>query len=583
MQDDLSVLAEEIAYLASSVTEIGELYAGIEQKLAERLPFDRMSLAVVARDAQSYMHVYTSGEPISGCGVGDLVTRTDSIIWRVLDQQQPVAMNIDSERGGFRSLLAIPIVSSGTLVASLNLRCRARGAYGPEHTALARLFADALAAPLTYLPLCAGLVNKAAHADVIAEIGRVISSSSEISEVYEQFASLVGNVIEFDRLSISSVEPGSDTLRVLHVGGLELAGRSQGGTRSLKGTLVDASIAVGKAVSIDRDTLRSEWPGATDLKSAGLESILAAPLLMEGRPVGALLIARADPTGFSNNDLLLADRISAQIAGVVAAEIRRNELANEQARRHAAGAENLELVGAARAHSEFLTTVSHELLTPVTIISSLTSSLSRRIPDDSSGRSQEILGKVRSATDRLKDVVESLLDISTLESGTAHIDQVQIDLHPALEELVENTRARAATGGSCFAGEISIRPMIVLGNHTRLIQAISNVLDNAFLYSPKDGVISLVARTDEGRLSIEVCNNGSTLSEFDLRRVSEPFYRADNLASRSMPGVGVGLAISKAIVELHDGSLEIYHEGDNEVRVSILLPLASDDQEEPLT
>ena len=369
MPDDLSVLAEEIAYLASSVTEIGELYAGIEQKLAERLPFDRMSLAVVARDAQSYMHVYTSGEPISGWRVGDLVTRTDSIIWRVLDQQQPVVMNIDSERGGFRSLLAIPIVSSGTLVASLNLRCRARGAYGPEHTALARLFADALAAPLTYLPLCAGLVNKAAHADVIAEIGRVISSSSEISEVYEQFASLVGNVIEFDRLSISSVEPGSDTLRVLHVGGLELAGRSQGGTRSLKGTLVDASIAVGKAVSIDRDTLRSEWPGATDLKSAGLESILAAPLLLEGRPVGALLIARADPTGFSNNDLLLADRISAQIAGVVAAEIRRNELANEQARRHAAGAENLELVGAARAHSEFLTTVSHELLTPVTIIS----------------------------------------------------------------------------------------------------------------------------------------------------------------------------------------------------------------------
>ena len=560
MPDDLSVLAEEIAYLASSVTEIGELYAGIEQKLAERLPFDRMSLAVVARDAQSYMHVYTSGEPISGWRVGDLVTRTDSIIWRVLDQQQPVAMNIDSERGGFRSLLAIPIVSSGTLVASLNLRCRARGAYGPEHTALARLFADALAAPLTYLPLCAGLVNKAAHADVIAEIGRVISSSSEISEVYEQFASLVGNVIEFDRLSISSVEPGSDTLRVLHVGGLELAGRSQSGTRSLKGTLVDASIAVGKAVSI-----------------------LAAPLLLEGRPVGALLIARADPTGFSNNDLLLADRISAQIAGVVAAEIRRNELANEQARRHAAEAENLELVGAARAHSEFLTTVSHELLTPVTIISSLTSSLSRRIPDDSSGRSQEILGKVRSATDRLKDVVESLLDISTLESGTAHIDQVQIDLHPALEELVENTRVRAATGGSCFTGEISIRPMIVLGNHTRLIQAISNVLDNAFLYSPKDGVISLVARTDEGRLSIEVCNNGSTLSEFDLRRVSEPFYRADNLASRSMPGVGVGLAISKAIVELHDGSLEIYHEGDNEVRVSILLPLASDDQEEPLT
>jgi len=100
---------------------------------------------------------------------------------------------------------------------------------------------------------------------------------------------------------------------------------------------------------------------------------------MEGRLVGALLIARADPTGFSYNELLLSDRISAQIAGVVAVKIRQKELASEQERRHAAEAENLELVGAARARSEFLTTVSHELLTPVTIIASLTSSLSRRV------------------------------------------------------------------------------------------------------------------------------------------------------------------------------------------------------------
>jgi len=106
--------------------------------------------------------------------------------------------------------------------------------------------------------------------------------------------------------------------------------------------------------------------------------------------------------------------------------------------------------------------------------------------------------------------------------------------------------------------------MIVLGDPERLIQAISNVLDNAFLYSPENGAISLVARTQEGSLSIEVRNNGSTLSEFDLRRVSEPFYRADNLASRSMPGIGVGLAISKANLELHDGSLDIYREGNSQ-------------------
>jgi signal transduction histidine kinase len=118
---------------------------------------------------------------------------------------------------------------------------------------------------------------------------------------------------------------------------------------------------------------------------------------MEGRLVGALLIARADPTGFSYNELLLSDRISAQIAGVVAVKIRQKELASEQERRHAAEAENLELVGAARARSEFLTTVSHELLTPVTIIASLTSSLSRRVIKDDSSRFQELFDKVQSA------------------------------------------------------------------------------------------------------------------------------------------------------------------------------------------
>lgn len=303
---------------------------------------------------------------------------------------------------------------------------------------------------------------------------------------------------------------------------------------------------------------------------------------MEGRLVGALLIARADPTGFSYNELLLSDRISAQIAGVVAVNIRRKELASEQARRHAAEAENLELVGAARARSEFLTTVSHELLTPVTIIASLTSSLSRRVTKDDSSRFQELFDNVQSSTGRLKDVIESLLDISTLESGAARIYQMHTDLPPALEGLVEENRERASACGSLFTGEISARPMIVLGDPERLIQAISNVLDNAFLYSSENGAISLVARTQEGSLSIEVRNNGSTLSEFDLRRVSEPFYRADNLASRSMPGIGVGLAISKAMLELHDRSLDIYREGNSQVKVSILLPLAFASQEEPL-
>ena len=303
---------------------------------------------------------------------------------------------------------------------------------------------------------------------------------------------------------------------------------------------------------------------------------------MEGRLVGALLIARADPTGFSYNELLLSDRISAQIAGVVAVKIRQKELASEQERRHAAEAENLELVGAARARSEFLTTVSHELLTPVTIIASLTSSLSRRVTKDDSSRFQELFDKVQSSTGRLKDVVESLLDISTLESGAARIYQMHNDLPPALEGLVEENRERASACGSLLTGEISARPMIVLGDPERLIQAISNVLDNAFLYSPENGSISLLARTQEGSLSIEVRNNGSTLSEFDLRRVSEPFYRADNLASRSMPGIGVGLAISKANLELHDGSLDIYREGNSQVKVSILLPLAFASQEEPL-
>jgi signal transduction histidine kinase len=173
----------------------------------------------------------------------------------------------------------------------------------------------------------------------------------------------------------------------------------------------------------------------------------------------------------------------------------------------------------------------------------------------------------------LKEVVDSLLDISALESGRGSLKIAPLDIQPVLLEVVNRFNETAGERLIQIEADITDAPLRICGDPIRLDQAISNVLDNAVRYSTKGTPVLLSAGIEDDAVSISIANAGSCLSDTEVIQIMRPFYRIDNLATRSEPGVGVGLTISKAILELHEGSLLVEPLPDGGMRANMAIPL----------
>jgi transcriptional regulator with GAF, ATPase, and Fis domain len=177
---------------------------------------------------------------------------------------------------------------------------------------------------MTFLTDPASSIPTSPGVDTVAEIGRLLSSASQIGDVYSQFAGLVGELIGFDRLSVSAIDSSTGLMEILYVDGIYLSDRDAGFGHPLNGTLAGSMIENGRVVAIDGATTISDWPGMDELKAAGLQSALVSSLMIEGDLVGVMMLAQKSPDGFAAKELAMAGQIASQISGSVAAEMRRD-------------------------------------------------------------------------------------------------------------------------------------------------------------------------------------------------------------------------------------------------------------------
>ena len=177
---------------------------------------------------------------------------------------------------------------------------------------------------MTFLTDPASSIPTSPGVDTVAEIGRLLSSASQIGDVYSQFAGLVGELIGFDRLSVSAIDSSTGLMEILYVDSIYLSDRDAGFGHPLNGTLAGSMIENGRVVAIDSVTTISDWPGMDELKAAGLQSALVSSLMIEGDLVGVMMLAQKSPDGFAAKELAMAGQIASQISGSVAAEMRRD-------------------------------------------------------------------------------------------------------------------------------------------------------------------------------------------------------------------------------------------------------------------
>jgi two-component system, OmpR family, phosphate regulon sensor histidine kinase PhoR len=222
---------------------------------------------------------------------------------------------------------------------------------------------------------------------------------------------------------------------------------------------------------------------------------------------------------------------------------------------------------------DFVANVSHELKTPITAIQGSVETLRGHAAGDPA-ESKRFLEVIHKHAERLNSVVDDLLNLSRLERDeeTGRIVLAEGPIRPVLEEAAALNRSKADEAGVALQVECEC-PSPVSVNAGLLVQAVSNLIDNAVKYSERGGTVHIRCRADESIAKIEVEDEGCGIPAVHLPRLFERFYRVDPSRSRSLGGTGLGLSIVRHIAQAHGGNVDVLSKEGKGSVFTIRIPL----------
>jgi len=204
---------------------------------------------------------------------------------------------------------------------------------------------------------------------------------------------------------------------------------------------------------------------------------------------------------------------------------------------------------------DFVANVSHELKTPITSIKGFAETmLDDELADPKITR--QFLGIIYKESDRLQALIHDLLELTNLEREEFDLELRQVNLSKLIEDSLAVVRGQANKKTIEITTHVN-DDLTILGDESRLMQVILNLLYNAITYTKDEGKIKVTAKKNKRSIEIAVADNGIGIPQNMIDRIFERFYRVDLGRSRDMGGTGLGLAIVKHIVEAHEGSIEV--------------------------
>ncbi|WP_439573081.1 ATP-binding protein [Phreatobacter sp.] len=231
------------------------------------------------------------------------------------------------------------------------------------------------------------------------------------------------------------------------------------------------------------------------------------------------------------------------------------------------------------ARTRFLANVSHELRTPLNAINGFSEMLMQeeamRLDRD---RRQEYATLIRDSGEHLLNLVNSILDMSKIESGHFEITPEPFDVRALVGQCLQMVEIKAMQGEVKLTADTAAAPPEVTGDKRAYRQILLNLLSNAVKFTPAGGEVAVTLRRDASWLSISVVDTGIGIAAADLPRLGSPFFQARSSYDRPYEGTGLGLSVVKGLVELHGGRVEISSVVGKGTRVTARLPIDCESQ-----
>ena len=397
--------------------------------------------------------------------------------------------------------------------------------------------------PMSHAP-----AQQATEYAVLAEIGRIISSTLNIDEIYEQFAHQVSLLIPFDRLSISSVDMEAHTVQAVYAVGGDIPGWERNVVHDIVPGGISDILERDRQGILFRTPAEEEEAGQQPARDLGgdFQTRIAVPLIARGVFVGTLNIRSLQPYAYDESQLAQAERIGAQIAGTIANAFAYEKLeAAQQALEKAVS----ELRRSNQELEQFAYVASHDLQEPLRKIASFCNLLESRYAEQLDERAGTYLHYIVDGAMRMQALVNDLLLYSRVT--TRGREFAPTDMNGVLEEALANLEVGVAESKA----RITYDPLpTVNGDAAQLVRLLQNLVGNAIKYRGEaPPQVHVTATREDNEWVFSVRDNGIGIDPQYGERIFVIFQRLHT--REEYGGTGIGLAVCKKTVERHGGRI----------------------------
>ncbi|MBN1190556.1 MAG: GAF domain-containing protein [Dehalococcoidales bacterium] len=502
--------------------------------------------------------------------------RNDSPIINYLHDQYLTRKDLDiqaelrgvwsSERTGLSSSgieLLFPLLNRGNMVGILAFEKKLTGKYSTEDAGLIASIADQVAVTLEKERFQSELAKREKELSIINRLTRIVTSSLNIRDVFGAFVRGLQEAVDIDFASIGILEKDNLSLSAVYSQGpinCRLAG-----SFPVRGSGMEW-IVLSKKTSIYPGEKSEDATFIDHLMKSGAASIVCLPLITRDEVIGILTLASSRVNVYSRDQVRFLEQLAYQIStSVVNSQLfsRTQSLyKSEKILR-----QNLEKEIKKRA--DFFRALVHELKTPLTPIVVSSETMLDFIQEETL---KNLVRNVYNGAVRLNSRVDELLDISRGELGMLRVNLEPVDPLPLLEEVVRYIQPQLDNKRQSLVLEIPSTLPTVLGDESRLRQVLLNLLGNSMKFTPEDGQITVTTSVRRNDLVVSVRDTGKGIDKSEQDKLFIPYNQIGG-DKETFSGLGLGLALCKQFVELHQGRIWVESQKGRGSTFSFTLPL----------
>jgi GAF domain-containing protein/anti-sigma regulatory factor (Ser/Thr protein kinase) len=483
------------------------------------------------------------------------------------------------KRDELRSILCAPLRIAGRSIGTIYLAHGKTSVYHEEDMRRLERYGSQVAVAVANARLFDQVRHQVdelralnAELETMHEIGMAVGASLDPAVVLPRVLSEIREIIPAESGYVTLLEPDGEMLRVVSDFGFATPqiGQRIPVANSINGEIVRSrrTLRIGDFFT---DPIWQPRAHPAPVAVAGrVRNLLGSPLIAAGNVIGTLYLIHGDPDIFTARDAERLERYAAQVAVAVA-----NARLHEQVQSQVAELRrlNADLETANLHKSEFLATMSHELRTPLNAIIGFSELLADDIVLKDEER-HECLTDIHSSALHLLSLINDVLDVAKIESGKMETRPVAFAVADELREAERAMMPLVLNNHQTLVVTIAPETPAVYADRARFRQIVLNVLSNANKFTPEGGSVTVAVDRIDDHVRVRIADTGIGIAPEDAPKVFEAFRQIDGSLSRRYNGTGLGLALTKRLVELQNGSIDFESEPGVGTTFTILLPAA---------